>query len=430
MNRGGKGMLIQHIRRTVLVREAAAVSDGQLLDRFIEAGDEAAFEALLLRHGAMVLGVCRRILGDQHEAHDAFQATFLVLVQKAASVLPRERVGNFLYGVARQTAVRARSVAARRRQRERQVAVLPEPQARPAEPSDDLRTTLDQELAGLPEKYRVAVLMCDLEGRGHQEAALHLGWPVGTLASRLSRGRRILARRLARRGVALPGGALAAVLSPQAVSASLLSATLKAASLYAAGQAEVVSIELFALTQGVLKAMSTNKVRTVAAVLLMAGMVVLGGGLVCRHTAAAGQPQMQREKPSVRASAAGQKKETKDRLEVRADGKQVRVRMVSGDEDLQAGADRMSYDEGSRRLVLEGDVRVWMRRGQHPEEIQGQRIVIDRKTWTVTVEGVGKMGLAVPRLGPVPVDLDFGFPVIKRDHDNQQVFNFFLGHTR
>jgi hypothetical protein len=203
--------------------------------------------------------------------------------------------------------------------------------------------------------------------------------------------------------------------------ASLVSSTVNAAGLYGAGQtAGAVSIELVALTQGVLKAMSMNKVRTVAAVLLMAGVVVLGGGLVCRHTAAAGQPEVQQEKPPVGVAEAGQKgkpaasaavKGRKDRLEVRADGKQVQVRVVRGDEEFQAVADRMSSEEGSKRLVLEGNVRLRQRRqGKEIEEVQGQKMVIDRKTGTVKVEGVG---LAVPALGPAPVALDFGFPTVK-----------------
>src|ERR1700722_16017518 len=119
--------VIRHLRRAVAVREQAGITDGELLNRFVSIRDDAAFEALVRRHGPMVLGVCRRILRDSHEADDAFQATFLVLVRKAASVVPREMVGNFLYGVAHQTAVRARSAAARRRLRERQVREMPEP---------------------------------------------------------------------------------------------------------------------------------------------------------------------------------------------------------------------------------------------------------------------------------------------------------------
>jgi RNA polymerase sigma factor (sigma-70 family) len=434
--------LVQHIRRTVLVRDGSGLDDGQLLDRYIRSRDEVAFEALVRRHGPMVLGVCRRIVGDEHEAHDAFQATFLVLVKKAASVVPREMVGNFLHGVARQTAVRARSTAARRRLRESLVANLPEPLGRPAEQWDDLRHMLDEELGRLPEKYRAAVVSCDLEGRGHREAALHLGWPVGTLASRLARGRRMPAKRLARRGVA-PCGAVSVPVLPRntsvSVPASLVSSTVKAGCLYGAGQsAGAVSIELIVLTEGVLKAMSMNKIRMAAAVVLVASVVAIGGGLLACH-AAADEPESQQNvlprpdaavKGGTKAVAADMPRDGKDRLIVQADGKQVRVQAVLGNEQINAVADRMSYDEASRRLVLEGRVRVQRRRGNEREDIECQRMVIDRKSGTVKIEGARSIGLALPMFGPAPVALDFGFPITRDARDREQVFNFFLGFTR
>jgi lipopolysaccharide export system protein LptA len=119
------------------------------------------------------------------------------------------------------------------------------------------------------------------------------------------------------------------------------------------------------------------------------------------------------------------------RLEVRADGKQVQVRVVRGDEEFQAVADRMSYEEGSKRLVLEGNVRlIRQRQGKETEEVQGRRMLIDWKTGTVKVEGAGRIGLAVPMLGPVPVQMNFGFPVIEGSHDKEQIFSFFVGFTR
>src|SRR5262249_52883979 len=145
------------------------LSDEQLLGRFVASRDGQAFEALVRRHGPMVLGVCRRILGDRHEADDAFQATFLVLASKAASVVPAALLAHWLYRVARQTAVRAGAATAKRRRRERQVLRMPQPQAPQADPGDDLRPLLDAELARLPGKYRVAVVLCDLEGRSHKE---------------------------------------------------------------------------------------------------------------------------------------------------------------------------------------------------------------------------------------------------------------------
>src|SRR5262249_49915225 len=157
------------------------------------------FAALLRRHGPMVWGVCRRLLPCTHDAEDAFQATFLVLVRKADSVVPRGRVGNWLYGVAYRTALEARSAASRRRARELQTA-------RPAhvtneQPDPDLWALLDEELRRLPDNFRAAVVLCDLEGRTRKEAAQQLGWSEGTLSGRLARARELLAKRLTRRGV-------------------------------------------------------------------------------------------------------------------------------------------------------------------------------------------------------------------------------------
>src|SRR5215467_11039789 len=155
--------VIQHLRRTVLLRDEAGLTDGQLLECFVEHRDEAAFAALVKRHGPMVWGVCRRLL-NEHDAEDAFQATFLVLVRKAASIVPRERVANWLYGVARQTALQARRTAARRRVREKQVTAMPEPAVVEEDLWRDLQPLLDQELSCLPEAYREVIVLCDLEG--------------------------------------------------------------------------------------------------------------------------------------------------------------------------------------------------------------------------------------------------------------------------
>jgi hypothetical protein len=140
---------LRHLRRSVVVRDRAGMSDRQLLNCYVSTHDEAAFEALVRRHGPMVLGVCRRVLRDPHEADDAFQATFLVLICKAAGVVPGEMLPNWLYGVAHQTAVRAKSAASKRRLRERQVPQMPEPRASQLDSRDDLRPLLDEELARL-----------------------------------------------------------------------------------------------------------------------------------------------------------------------------------------------------------------------------------------------------------------------------------------
>src|SRR5579884_4142929 len=146
--------VMQHLRRAALLQDGAGLGDGQLLEDYLNRHDEAALAALVRRHGPMVWGVCRRVLSNYHDAEDAFQATFLVLVRKAASIVPRERVANWLYGVAHQTALKTRATAIKRKGRERQVQEMPEPKAVPRETWDDLRPLLDEELSRLPDKYR------------------------------------------------------------------------------------------------------------------------------------------------------------------------------------------------------------------------------------------------------------------------------------
>src|SRR5262245_11158674 len=181
MATGQLSRIIQHLRGATPHQDGASLTDAQLLACFIEERNEAAVAALVKRHGPMVWGVCRRLLSNHHDAEDAFQATFLVLVRRAASVWPREMIASWLYGVARQTALKARATAAKRRGREAQVQAMPEP-AVDQGPPDDLRALLDQELCRLPEKYR-AVVLCDLEGVTRKEAARRLRLPEGTVAS-------------------------------------------------------------------------------------------------------------------------------------------------------------------------------------------------------------------------------------------------------
>src|SRR5258708_1567020 len=153
---------VQHLRSATLRHDDTGLTDGQFLGRFIEHRDKAAVAALVRRHGPMVWGVCRRILRAHHDAEDAFQDTFLVLIRKAGSVRKWELVGNWLYGVAHQTALRARATAAKQFARERQVTDMPEPAAKEPEDSCGLQAVLDQELSRLPEKYRVGIVLCDL----------------------------------------------------------------------------------------------------------------------------------------------------------------------------------------------------------------------------------------------------------------------------
>jgi RNA polymerase sigma-70 factor (ECF subfamily) len=275
--------VLEPLYRAALLRDGAGLTDAELLEGFIVRRDATYFEALVRRHGPMVLGVCQRVLRNPHDAEDAFQAAFLVLAQRAAAVVPHEMVGNWLYGVAYRTAMQARRTAARRRTRERQVNDMPQPRASDEETWQELLPLLDRELDRLPNKYRAAVVLCHLEGRTRKEAASQLGLPVGTLSGRLTTALRMLAKRLRRHGLALSVGALAAALTPKAASASipasLVGATVKAAPLLAAGQAAsagIVSAEVAGLTKGVLRSMLLARLKTIPAVLLV--VAALGGG--------------------------------------------------------------------------------------------------------------------------------------------------------
>ncbi len=167
--------VIQHLCRAKLLRDGAGLTDGQLLEDYLSRRDEAALAALVQRHGPMVWGVCRRVLSNYHDAEDAFQATFLVLVRRAVSIAAPELLANWLYGVAHQTAIKARATVAKRKVRERQVTEMPEPAGVEQNLWNDLQPLLDQELSRLPDKYRGVIVLCDLEGKTRKEVAGQLG---------------------------------------------------------------------------------------------------------------------------------------------------------------------------------------------------------------------------------------------------------------
>lgn len=285
MATGQLNAVIRHLRADALLHDGG-MTDGQLLECFISRRDEVAFAALVRRHGPMVLGVCRRVLRHAQDAEDAFQATFLVLVRKAANLGQPELVGNWLYGTAYRAALEAKAI--RQRVRERQVTAMPEPEAVvKADAGHDLRPILDQELSRLPDKYRVPVVLCDLEGRTRREVARQLGIPEGTLSGRLTTARRLLAKRLSRHGLAVSTAALSAVLCPSGASAcvspTLAGTTVKAAALLAAGDtaAGAVSVKVAALTDGVLKALSMGKIKATVVMLAMIGLIaVVSGGAI------------------------------------------------------------------------------------------------------------------------------------------------------
>jgi RNA polymerase sigma factor (sigma-70 family) len=288
------GGIIRYLRR---VTEAGAegTSDGQLLQRFAAQRDEAAFVTLVDRHGPMVLGVCRRVLRDPHDAEDAFQATFLVLAHKARSIGRPQAVASWLFSTARRTALRARFRKDRRRARESVLDDLPAPETTEGLAWHELRPALDEEVGRLPRKYRDAVVLCYLQEKTYAEAAKTLGLAAGTVSSRLARARDILRKRLLRRGLTLSSSLLVGILSQQALSAAvpgaLRDATTAAALRLAAGQAlsAAATGPVAALTKGVLRAMFLTKLTTIGVVLLLG--VVCAGSTVLLHDGLAGDGQ-------------------------------------------------------------------------------------------------------------------------------------------
>ncbi len=284
----GLKKVLRHLHR-VLKPSDGGLTDGHLLARFISTRDEASFEALVRRHGPMVWHLSLRVLGHVQDAEDCFQATFLVLARRASSVVKRESVGSFLYGVAYRTALEAKAINARRRSRERQVEAMPQSEVLPGEPQD-WRPWLDHELNLLPEAYRAVIVACDLEGRSRREAARLLGLAEGTVCSRLTRGHRLLAKRLSRHGLSLSGGVLAASLpeaTASAVPSPLVSATVQVAVLVASGEFSAVSTSVGVLMKGAFQTMLLAKLKlAVGAVMVV--MALGASGLFYRASGQSG----------------------------------------------------------------------------------------------------------------------------------------------
>jgi RNA polymerase sigma factor (sigma-70 family) len=261
----GQGQpVLSRIRRALLVGEVG-LTDGELLGSFVTRRDDAAFAALVRRHGPMVLGVCRRVLRDPQDAEDAFQAVFLVLVRKAASLRQRELVGNWVYGVAHRTALEARSMRARRNSFEKQVTAMPEPAIREPDASPDLLPFLDEEILLLPDKYRLPVVLCELGGLSRRDVARQLSIPEGTLSSRLATARKRLAVRLARRGLALSAVALTALLESASagVPTPLVMSTLQTAAELSSGRA-VTAVHVALLSERVVKTLFIKRIQSVS----------------------------------------------------------------------------------------------------------------------------------------------------------------------
>ena len=293
------GAILRQLRTLYNIGTIGDLTDGQLLERFATDADEVAelaFSALVERHEAMVWRVCLAIVRDEHEAEDAFQATFLVLVRKARSLWVRDSLGPWLHQVACRTASCLRTTVIRRRKHEQRCAERDA--ARSVEagtPRDpDLDAAIHEEVNRLPEKYRAPIVLCDLEGRTHQEAARFLGWPIGTVKSRQSQGRGLLRDRLVRRGLGLAvAGAVveslrqtAVAAMPREVSRSTVNAAMQQSARLLTGFG--VSAHVLTLTQGVLRAMLWIRLRFLAVAALAVGIASGGASVYVLRLSGAG----------------------------------------------------------------------------------------------------------------------------------------------
>ncbi len=280
MASAGMGSAFRQLRALFGGKSVVGLEDGQLLARFAADRDEAAFEALIERHGAMVLTTCRAVLRNEHDVEDAFQATFLVLAQKAGSIRGSDALGGWLHRVAYRASVQASTDAAQRRRKEAEAQAMATHLSQSPEPDRETTALLHAEINALPRSQRVAVILCDLQGLTYDQAATQLGWTVATFRNHLARGRQRLKTRLARRGLASP--AIVGLLAPKPLAAlplGLVRATLSATTTSGAA-ATGAALLAHTLLQGML--MTKLKLATTAALAVLligsAGFLAAGSG--------------------------------------------------------------------------------------------------------------------------------------------------------
>jgi RNA polymerase sigma-70 factor (ECF subfamily) len=309
------------IRQIAVARGQSDASDGQLLERYLAAADEAAFEALVSRHGPLVRGVCTRILGHGPDADDAFQATFLVFVRKARSLRSPDALGPWLYGVAYRTALKARATALQRQKRQRPLPDLPGPSSPDCIVSGDLVSILDGLIHRLPHRYRRPFVLCYLEGKTNKEAAEILGCPQGTIFSRLAWARGQLQKQLRRHGLAPASAAVAAWLVPSTAPAALpntvVVSTAQAATAFAAGRAAVsgcCSPHAAALAEGVLRTMFLTKLKIALVAVATIGMAGFAAAAFTHLGSSQENPAIERHLQPA-ATGRGEAKTDKERLQ-------------------------------------------------------------------------------------------------------------------
>jgi len=275
-------LFLRHLRR-----QADPGPDALLLDRFVRRHDESAFAALVARHGPMVLRVCRRTLGDRHVAEDAFQATFLILARRAGTIRRQASLAAWLHGVARHAALKARDAGRRRHESPAADLAPPDPHPDPlsALTAREALRILDEEVQGLPEPYRLPVILCCLEGHTQEDAARQLGWTPGSVKGRLERGRKCLHQRLVRRGLTL-AAAVALVEVARGTAAglggALAASTVRAALAFAAGGCEIAA-EVAALAEEGFKGLAVTRTKVALLFALVLGVVAAGAGALTDH---------------------------------------------------------------------------------------------------------------------------------------------------
>jgi RNA polymerase sigma-70 factor (ECF subfamily) len=324
------------------------LTDLELLERFAargEVGAEAAFAALVDRHGPMVLQVRRAILRDKHAAEDAFQSTFLVLARKGGSLWVRDSVGPWLHRVARRVAIHTRATLDRQKAAEQRAAELAGERRAGVDRDNEVRPILDEEIDRLPDRFRTPVILCDLEGWSYEEAARQLGCAMGTLKSRLARARERLRVGLVRRGVLSPAGGLGSVValkaSEAAVPVDLMRSTVLAAAGYvvatSAVTAGMVPPFVVELTEGVLWSMRSNTVITIGGFALACGLMMSGAGLLAARAAVELPVQSRPQTGQSEASASDQEPspEASER-KLKADEKEQNLKAEKKERELKA----------------------------------------------------------------------------------------------
>jgi RNA polymerase sigma factor (sigma-70 family) len=354
--------VVSYIKKMAAGLEARGLDDRVLLGRFVELRDERAFAQLVERHGGLVMGVCRRLLQHAQEAEDAYQATFMVLAQKAGSIHKRSSLSSWLHGVAHRVSLKARTAVARRRGQEMRALSGNQTQAPLDLNWQDVGQVVDDELGRLPEKYRAPLLMCYLEGKTQDEAARALGWNVDQLRGRLDRGRQKLRDGLIRRGVSYSGGLLVGALATDVATASapLLASTVKAALSFNLGHAGSASPLALTLARAILHAITAAKVKAVVSLGFAACILTVGATVLTNVIQAA---KTSNAPGSIAIHAPAEKtKEKKDHIDILGDPLPPGAIARLGTMRLRPGgkAEYLAFSPDGKRLASwSGRLSIW-----------------------------------------------------------------------